>query len=254
MEVNLPDGSKQELPEESSVIGLARKIKKQLNGNAIAAKINGELKELNTVLNNGDNVQVLTFDDEEGKAIFWHSSAHLLAEAVINLFPEAKPTIGPAIENGFYYDFDLPRTLIPEDLPLLEKKMKQIVKQNQKFISRVEPIDESIKMLKKAGEIYKLEMASDLKEEGEKEISFSIGGNKSEVVRVKAGIFTIKGFSGHSSRPQLMAFLRNCEPKPRRVITNHGESSKCLDLASSVHKAMKIETSVPRNLDALRLV
>jgi uncharacterized protein len=91
-------------------------------------------------------------------------------------------------------------------------------------------------------------------QEGEKEISFSIGGNKSEVVRVKAGIFTIKGFSGHSSRPQLMAFLRNCEPKPRRVITNHGESSKCLDLASSVHKAMKIETSVPRNLDALRLV
>jgi uncharacterized protein len=91
-------------------------------------------------------------------------------------------------------------------------------------------------------------------QEGEKEISFATGANRSEVVRVKCAIFTIKGFSGHSSRPQLMAFLSDCEPRPRRVITNHGESSKCLDLASSVHKALRIETSVPRNLDALRLI
>jgi uncharacterized protein len=91
-------------------------------------------------------------------------------------------------------------------------------------------------------------------QDGEKEISFPTGANTSEVVKVKCPIHTIKGFSGHSSRPQLMAFLKNCEPKPRRVITNHGESSKCLDLASSVHKMMRIETSVPRNLDAIRLV
>jgi threonyl-tRNA synthetase len=101
-----------------------------------------------------------------------HSCSHVLAQAVLEMFPEANLAIGPSIENGFYYDFDLPRTLIPEDLPLLEKKMKQILKQNQKFLQRTEPIDESIKMLKKADEIYKLEMASDLKKEGEKEISF----------------------------------------------------------------------------------
>tara|TARA_Y100000310_G_C20670549_1_gene810037 strand:+ start:799 stop:2706 length:1908 start_codon:yes stop_codon:yes gene_type:complete len=91
-------------------------------------------------------------------------------------------------------------------------------------------------------------------QDGEKEFSFPVGNNKSEVIRLKAEVHTIKGFSGHSSRPQAMAFMRNLDPKPRRVITNHGESSKCLDLASSIHKAMRIETSVPRNLDALRLI
>ena len=101
-----------------------------------------------------------------------HSCAHVLAQAVLQMFPDAKLAIGPNIDNGFYYDFDLPRTLIPEDLPLIEKKMNQIVKQNQKFEQKTEPIDESIKMLKKAKEIYKVEMAQDLKKEGEKEISF----------------------------------------------------------------------------------
>ncbi len=89
---------------------------------------------------------------------------------------------------------------------------------------------------------------------GEKEISFSSGDNKSEVVKVRSEIVVIKGFSGHSSRPQLMAFLRNLEPRPKRVITQHGEASKCLDLASTIHKVMHVETSVPRNLDSIRLV
>ena len=101
-----------------------------------------------------------------------HSCAHVLAQAVMQMFPDAKLAIGPAIENGFYYDFDLPRTLIPEDLALLEKKMNQIIKQNQKFIHKTEPIDKSIKFLKETGQIYKVEMAEDLKKEGEKEISF----------------------------------------------------------------------------------
>jgi len=101
-----------------------------------------------------------------------HSCSHVLAQAVVAMFPEAKLAIGPSIENGFYYDFDLPRTLIPEDLPLIEKKMNQIVKQSQRFAFKSEPIDEAIKMLKKAGQIYKAEMAEDLKVKGEKEISF----------------------------------------------------------------------------------
>lgn len=101
-----------------------------------------------------------------------HSCSHVLAQAVLQMFPEAKLAIGPAIENGFYYDFDLPRTLIPEDLPLLQKKMDQIIKQNQKFVLRKEPIDKAIEFLKKCGQIYKVEMAEDLKKEGETEISF----------------------------------------------------------------------------------
>jgi len=101
-----------------------------------------------------------------------HSCSHVLAQAVMEMFPDAKLAIGPSIDNGFYYDFDLPRTLIPEDLVLLEKKMSQIVKQNQKFVQKKEPIAEAIKFLKKSGQIYKAEMAEDLKKEGEKEISF----------------------------------------------------------------------------------
>jgi len=88
------------------------------------------------------------------------------------MFPEAKLAIGPAIDNGFYYDFDLPRTLIPEDLPLIEKKMNQIVKQNQKFVKKMEPVDEAIKFLKKADQLYKVEMAEDLKNAGETDITF----------------------------------------------------------------------------------
>jgi threonyl-tRNA synthetase len=96
----------------------------------------------------------------------------VLAQAVMEMFPDAKLAIGPAIDNGFYYDFDLPRTLIPEDLALIEKKMSQIIKQNQKFVQKKEPVDESIKFLKKTGQIYKVEMAEELKKEGEKDISF----------------------------------------------------------------------------------
>ncbi len=101
-----------------------------------------------------------------------HSLSHILAQAVLDMFPEAKLGIGPTIENGFYYDFDLPRTLIPEDLPILEKKMKHIIKQNQKFEQYDEPIEDSIKFLKKTKQDYKIELAADLKEEGEKKLSF----------------------------------------------------------------------------------
>ena len=95
-----------------------------------------------------------------------HSCAHVLAQAVLQMFPEAKLGIGPTIENGFYYDFELPRTLIPEDLPLLEKKMKQIVKQNQKFVGRDIDADEAIKFLEETGQKYKIELVEEFKKEG----------------------------------------------------------------------------------------
>jgi len=101
-----------------------------------------------------------------------HSCSHVLAQAVMQMFPDAKLAIGPDIDNGFYYDFDLPRTLIPEDLVLLEKKMKQIVKNAQRFVQKSVPIDEAISLLSGAGQTYKVEMAEDLKKEGEREISF----------------------------------------------------------------------------------
>ncbi|MBN2306602.1 threonine--tRNA ligase [Candidatus Peregrinibacteria bacterium] len=106
-----------------------------------------------------------------------HSLSHILAQAVLNMFPEAKLGIGPAIDNGFYYDFELPRTLIPEDLPILEKKMKHIIKQNQVFEQYDEPIDKAIDFLKKTKQDFKVELVVDLKEGGEKQVSFYKNGS-----------------------------------------------------------------------------
>ena len=105
-----------------------------------------------------------------------HSFAHVLAQAVMDMFPEAKLGMGPSIDDGFYYDFELPRTLIPEDLPILEKKMKHIIKQGQEFKKFVEPISKSKQFLKKINQDYKIELLEDLKKEGEKEISFYKNG------------------------------------------------------------------------------
>lgn len=101
-----------------------------------------------------------------------HSCAHMLAQAVLEMFPEAKLAIGPTIENGFYYDFELPRTLIPEDLPLIEKIMKHIAKEKQTFHRIEEPIDKAIEFLKGKDDPYKMELVKDLKEKGETMVSF----------------------------------------------------------------------------------
>jgi len=101
-----------------------------------------------------------------------HSCSHVLAQAVMDMFPEAILAIGPPVDNGFYYDFELPRSLVPEDLPILEKKMRRIQKQRQKFVQLDKPIDEAIDFLEQAGQIYKAEMARDLKAKGETSLSF----------------------------------------------------------------------------------
>ncbi len=100
-----------------------------------------------------------------------HSCAHVLAQSVLEMFPEAKLGIGPTIDDGFYYDFELPRTLIPEDLPILEEKMKKIINQRQKFIVKVEPHKKSVEFLEKTGQKYKVELAKEFVEKGE-EITF----------------------------------------------------------------------------------
>ncbi len=101
-----------------------------------------------------------------------HSCSHILAQAVLQMFPEAKLGIGPTIDNGFYYDFELPRTLIPEDLDILQEKMRKIVNEKQTFHRNVEPIDKAIEFLKGTGQPYKVELAEDLAKTGERELSF----------------------------------------------------------------------------------
>ncbi|MGK0289364.1 MAG: threonyl-tRNA synthetase [bacterium] len=128
MNINLVDGSVCELPEGALGTDLAKKIKKDLNGVALVARINGTTQELSSALSDGDEVQILTFEDPEGRDIFWHSSAHVLAQAIQRLYPDAKPTIGPAIETGFYYDF-ANLEISETDFPQIEEEVKKIVRE-----------------------------------------------------------------------------------------------------------------------------
>ena len=107
MIIKLPDNNQKELPEGASALDLAKAISPRLAGAAVAAKINGALADLSRKLIDQNQVEILTFDSPEGKSVFWHSSSHILAQAVQELFPSAKIAIGPAIESGFYYDFDV---------------------------------------------------------------------------------------------------------------------------------------------------
>ena len=128
----------------------------QTAGTTIAARVNGELRDLAYRLADGDRVEPVAIDEPDGLAILRHSTAHVMAQAVQDLFPEAKLGIGPPIENGFYYDFDVPEPFGPDDLKSIEQKMRQIVKQGQLFSRRVVTDDEARHEL--AGEPYKLEL------------------------------------------------------------------------------------------------
>ncbi len=123
---------------------------------AIAARVNGELRDLSHVLADGDQVEPVRNDSEDGRAIIRHSTAHVLAQAVQELFPDARLGIGPPVENGFYYDFDVAEPFTPDDLSKLEKKMQQIIKERQRFSRRV--VSDSQARDELAGEPYKLEL------------------------------------------------------------------------------------------------
>lgn len=171
MNILLKDGSRIALEEGARAIDLAEKISAGLARNALAAEINGEGADLRTELHEGDQVQILTFDDEYGRLAFRHSTSHLMAEAVQNLYPNAKLAIGPAIKDGFYYDIDFGDvTLTEEDLAKIEAEMKRIVKEKPAVSRYTLPRDEAIRFFEEKGESYKVELIRDLPEDAE--ISF----------------------------------------------------------------------------------
>jgi threonyl-tRNA synthetase len=129
MLIKLKDQSSLEMPEGSTAKDLAEKLNLKDPHQALGACINGQTKDLSTPLNNGDSVVLWDFNDPAGKEIFWHTSAHVLAQAILRLYPDAKPTIGPPIENGFYYDF-ANLTISDEDFPKIEEEMKKIAAEN----------------------------------------------------------------------------------------------------------------------------
>lgn len=156
--VSLPDGSERELPDGSTALDLAASIGSGLKKAAVAATINGTDTDLTTEVSNGDVIAIITNNTDEGRHVLRHSTAHVLAQAVTLLYPGAKFSIGPAIENGFYYDFDLPgdQTFHEDDLGTIEKKMKEIVKANQPFTRSEHSMGEAKQLF--ADQPYKVEI------------------------------------------------------------------------------------------------
>jgi len=139
MKVVLPDNSELELPEGATGLDAARAIGPKLAEQAVLVRSNGNVQDLRAQLEDGQQIQILTTrdtHDPDALYVLRHSTAHLLAEAVRRLYPGAKIAIGPPIENGFYYDFDVPRPFHPEDLERIEKRMREIVKAGQRFSRR----------------------------------------------------------------------------------------------------------------------
>jgi threonyl-tRNA synthetase len=156
--LTLPDGSSRELPTGSTTADLAASIGARLAKAALAGKVNGEVVDLNRPLIAGDTVAVVTADSDDGRHVLRHSTAHVLAQAVCDLWPGAQYAIGPAIDNGFYYDFDLPNgaRFSDTDLERIEKRMAEIVKEDQAFVRGELPLDEGLALF--ADQPYKQEI------------------------------------------------------------------------------------------------
>ncbi len=160
MKITLKDGSFKEYNSEMAVIDIAADISEGLARAACAAEIDGRVVDLRTVVDSDCELNILTFDSEGGKKAYRHTCAHVMAEAVQNLYPGAKLTIGPAIDNGFYYDFDMP-SLSREELDNIEKEMKKIIKKGEKLERYTLSKEEAVKLMTERDEPYKVEMINE---------------------------------------------------------------------------------------------
>lgn len=163
MKITLKDGSVKEYSQAMAVIDIAKDISEGLARMACAGEINGEVVDLRTIVESDCELSILTFNDEAGKAAYRHTASHVLAQAVKRLYPEAKLAIGPSIETGFYYDFDIP-SLDRAALDALEKEMKKIIKENAQLEYFTLPREEAIAFMKEKEEPYKVELIEDLPE------------------------------------------------------------------------------------------
>ncbi|MBE5945122.1 MAG: TGS domain-containing protein, partial [Lachnospiraceae bacterium] len=164
MIITLKDGSSKEYAQPMSAYDIAADISEGLARMACAAEINGEVCDLRTIVDKDSTLNIFTFNDEEGKKTFWHTASHILAQAVKHIFPDAKCAIGPAIDNGFYYDFDMP-SLSREDLDKIEAEMKKIVKEGSEVTAFTLPRADAIKLMEEKEEPYKVELINDLPED-----------------------------------------------------------------------------------------
>ena len=162
IKIRFPDKSIREFPQNTTPLEIAESISSGLARQTISAKVNEKLVDLNYKIESDSDIELYKFDSEIGKEVYWHSTAHLMAQAVKELFPDVKVTIGPAIENGFYYDFDKEIPFTDEDIVLIEKKMKELSKKNLEYSRREIPKEEAYEIFKQMEETYKLEILDEI--------------------------------------------------------------------------------------------
>jgi threonyl-tRNA synthetase len=181
IKITLPDNSVREYPEGITGLEIAQSISEGLSRKVLSISLNGQVQDLTMPINEDARVKLLTWDDREGKATMWHSSAHIMASAIEALYPGTKFGIGPDVENGFYYDIDLgEHALSSNDFEKIEKKMLELVREKQQFMRREVPKAEALDFYTKKGDEYKVDLISDL-EDGT--ISFYESGHFTDLCR-----------------------------------------------------------------------
>ncbi|MDA3129845.1 threonine--tRNA ligase [Aliibacillus thermotolerans] len=165
VEITFPDGNKKSFEDGVTAEEIAASISPGLKKQAIAAKIDGKPVDLRTPLHEGGTIEILTLKNEEGLEILRHSTAHLMAQAIKRLYKDVKLGVGPVIENGFYYDIDMPHQLTPEDLPKIEKEMQKIIDENLEIVRKEVSREEAIERYKEIGDDLKLELIDDIPED-----------------------------------------------------------------------------------------
>jgi len=225
IDITLPDGSTHTHPAGTTGLEIAESIGAGLARDALAIKVNGEVRDLARPITEDAEIAILTWDDEEGKETFWHSSAHLMAEALQELYPDVKFTIGPPIDQGFYYDVDLgDQTLSADELEAIEDKMLELARRDAKYERHEVSKDDASRYYEEEDNPYKLERIEDL-EEGE--ISFYEQGEFTDLCRgphipstgrIKAPkLLSVAGayWRGDESNPQLTRIYGISFPKQK---------------------------------------
>ncbi|MGM0647933.1 MAG: threonine--tRNA ligase [Bacteroidota bacterium] len=223
--ISLPDKSIRKVPAGTTALDIAKDISEGLARNVLAAKVNGNVVDSMRPIQEDAELKLLTWDDEEGREAMWHSSAHLMAEAIELLYPGVKFGIGPSIDNGFYYDIDPgDHTITQDDLPAIEKKMKELARQKQEFIREEVPKKQALEHYRNKGDEYKVELINEL-EDGT--ITFYTSGEFTDLCRgphipntgpVKAiKLLSIAGayWRGDESRKQLTRIYGITFPKKK---------------------------------------
>ncbi|MFO0359540.1 MAG: TGS domain-containing protein, partial [Flavobacteriales bacterium] len=163
--ITLPDGSVRQVEQGTTALAVAQSISEGLARNVLSAEVNGEVVDATRPITNDATLRLLTWNDDNGKATMWHSSAHLMAEALESLYPGIKLAIGPPIENGFYYDVDFNgHAFSQEDFSKVEKKMLELARNKSEFIRKEVSKADAVKYFTEKGDPYKLELIQDLED------------------------------------------------------------------------------------------